>query len=320
MVLVLKRKNFGNPIESYLRAHRKIARGVLAGTKFDRDALGLKKGLEQEDESLNSKLEALAKENGTRIVRSKGFNNPHYGNTVSGRLGKKAIAVLHKKGYKKEAHKLRDSFISQFGPFKEMYNNLGRDAIGLGSRENGRIGHTNSANVLAHEMGHSDHTMGRVKGLEGKVGKALHHVRSSPLGNAINVGGRLVIPVVAGYKQGGKIDKKKGWKNLGDYGKGLGVSLISGAVTEIPTLGTEYLASKRGGELLKELGASKEMLENYKESMKNAGKTYLANSVANLLFPTLAYTGTYAARAGGKLIKEKLADRKKRDEESEKEK
>lgn len=255
--------------------------------------------ISKEDFEIFKKLEDRAKRQGTRVYEiSKGTEvGPAFlGNSLAKRVSDKA------KRMSKEDRDLRNrSWSRKLGLVDkkvDVINDvLGKDSITVGKRKNHREEPhwTNISPYLAHEIGHSDYTNGRVKGLEGKIGKALHSYKSSRVAPYIKKGTKIAVPVITGALVGTSIGPGAGLAEVsGNVVKGLGVTLLSSGLSELPELGCEYYATKRGLDILKESGASKEYLEAAKRSLKAARGSYVREALSNQLGPAALYIASLA--------------------------
>lgn len=168
-----------------------------------------------------------------------------------------------------------------FGEYVKNSNVKQLEGIGLKSSEKEPIkkalltdsvvlgkGRFAGADVLAHELGHSHYQYrGGVKGLPIEAAHQLHGLgqfAASPVGTI--VGGGL------GFKSG---LKKAKLESVGEKeSKFNRIQGLTPAIISAPMLISEAAASRKGLQLLKNAGASKESLAAAKKNLTNAWKTY----------------------------------------------
>lgn len=226
----------------------------------------------EESSVINKKLRDIAAKQGTDIVQSDTMA-PTY-------LSKKSLDLLRRKVEAMRKKGLSDSEIEaklkKKGILGSILTRIKDDAVIL---KNGKGTKLEDPAVLAHELGHSSYI--RKDGTGGKIGRTAHKIYHSRVGSLIK-SGTPIASFINGIHSGIKEEKaiqegKKAskWNRSKTYIVPLAMSA--------PMLVSEAAASKKGLELLKNSGASRELL---KESKKSLAKTY----------------GTYLARAGRSVI------------------
>lgn len=224
--------------------------------------------------NIAEKLEKIAEKQGTDIVTSvpknKIMQNAYYLSESSKPAARKRFAkYLKKQKYKNNVpnSKLMDSLKS----CKKLSKKTG-DAIFIEKQSKDNLG--DHVATLAHELGHSQYV--RKEGSGGKIGKAAHKVYVNRPGIFIIKNGKT-ISFVNGIHSGIKAEKAKqeGKKeSKWNRAKSIAVPL---AITA-PMLVSEAAASKKGIELLKNSGASKELLKESKKRLAEAYGTYLTKA------------------------------------------
>lgn len=148
--------------------------------------------------------------------------------------------------------------------------------------------------VLAHELGHAQyHRSGRSKNL---LAKAAHKVygRSMPL--FLNPGKSSVAFTGLGTLSGIANEKKKSeGKKLNLWDKTRSIAVPALAVS--PVLVAEGAASLKGLKMMKESGASKELLKQSKKKMGHAWGTYASRASIPVMASGIGeYTGRKATK------------------------
>ena len=219
--------------------------------------------------------------------------NPNLGNSVytgSGKLANyqrkllETIKKRHPKIYKKLVGKLED----------HLLEDLGKDRVLLGS------GNLNNVDVLSHELGHAQYMKsGRSKNILAKTAHKLlplSNVARSPIGSA----GAFALGARSGYKT----EKKRSeGRKTSFWEKAAPVAIPVAAVS--PLLIAEGAASLKGLKMMKEAGASKELLKQSKRRLGDAWGTYAAGSLKPLF---ASGAGAMSGRALAKMQNNKSND------------
>ena len=151
---------------------------------------------------------------------------------------------------------------------------------------------TSSEAVIAHELGHGKIDQGKPAKA---IARALLKAGSKPAG--------LITGAVTGYKAGKKESNDENYKesNLSKYSG----ALISTAMKS-PTLINEFRASKKGLNIMKELGYDKNAISKGKNRLIKAGLTYVGS--------TLGAAGTsQALHYGGKKLAKWIKEGKEKE-------
>ena len=252
------------------------------------------------EDFINSKITA---EDSGKIMRSlmkkaedqgiKVMYDPNLGNSVytgSGKLAnyqRKLLETIKKrypKIYKKLVGKLED----------HVLEDLGKDRVLLGS------GTLADVDILSHELGHAQYMKsGRSKNILAKAAHKLMPLSNaaiSPLGSA----GAFALGARGGYKT----EKKRSeGRKTSLWEKAAPVAIPVAAVS--PLLIAEGAASLKGLKMMKEAGASKELLKQSKKRLGNAWGTYAAGSLKPLF---ASGAGGMAGRALAKMQNNKSND------------
>lgn len=227
--------------------------------------------------SIGKKLVDQVKKNGgPKIIEDPNFQNSAYVGTGAGKRVRNAIAYLKKKSrssgnknYKKAADRIKDAVEGIYG--SKVVDNLGKDSIVMGKH--------NDADVLAHEIGHSNYLRsGRSKSI---IGKAAHKGYQASSIATVSPIGHLGI-AANGFHSGMKSAKLKAEGKKESTWNKVRAAAVPAALAA-PLLVAEGKASLNGLKNMKKLGASKELI---KESRKRLGAAW----------------GTYAGQAAVKSI------------------
>lgn len=97
-------------------------------------------------------------------------------------------------------------------------------------------------------------------------------------------------------KEQSKVDRHAGW--------------ASSAILNTPTLASEVMASHRGLKLLKEAGASKEVMKRARKNLALAGGTYAAGAIMNIGLAEGARSATIGALRSAPKIKQRRENKK----------
>lgn len=217
--------------------------------------------------AVKEKLMKTAENQGTFVAEAGIPNNAYYLNDAKN--VRKKLAKEAKKS-KKKGHRFTAYGNVHLG--KDIKNK--KDLILLGEDGFG------DSVALSHELGHSQHTTGL--GRSGsKVGKVAHKLYQPSKKLSGPVG------IVAGFHSGVQAEKAK-QEGRKESKLNRALPIVTPIVMSAPVLVSEGLASKKGIELLKKSGASKELVNEAKKKLIAAG-------------------GTYAAQTGGKVVSSEAA-------------
>lgn len=164
-----------------------------------------------------------------------------------------------------------------------------------------------NAATIAHEVGHSEHYKGRSGGKVGKLAHNIDATLSKPLkGKAVrdrltkSLKGNTAFAGV-GFANGLNAERKKQRGEERNIYNKIGSAAIPLALIS-PRIMKEAAASKKGLKMMKELGASKELIDQSKKKLGRALNTYTTSSSAPVVSSVL---GDVSGRVYGKLTKEK---------------
>ena len=229
---------------------------------------------EEENSKLKSALKKQAKDQGTKIVEFPDLDNSMA--TEGGIIGRSFHKLLNKYSKLKEDVKKSDPTIEH----------IGTDTIILGK------GKTSDADVLAHELGHTQFT--HRKRSKNFIAKAAHEISGlSELGisNKANV-----LYAASGFKNGLKSakakaegKKEKTWDKI--------KSVAVPALVSAPLLITEASATGKGLKMLKKAGASKESMKQAKKALGAALGAYALQAGGSI---ASGYAGRLIGKAVGK--------------------
>lgn len=220
--------------------------------------------------NLTKKIRGKAKDMGVKVVEDPNFNNSAYAGSPQGKKLRNTIAYLKKKGKNSKLAEGSAEILESFGKAaaggsEELYKHLGKDAIVMGN--------VNGPAVMAHELGHASHYKGRArKTLGGLLGTGAH--KAYGYQGATGIGSQIYA-----WNQGKKAARAEAeGKKTSTWNK-VGSAVVPLALSA-PVLVSEAAASRRGLQLLKEAGASKEALKASKGQLGHAFNTYLARSAS----------------------------------------
>ena len=217
-----------------------------------------------DEEAVRKALLDKARKQGIKIS-SINLNNSAYTGGSNGKTVRKGLAALVKKlnksGQRKKAKDLMEGVKEGSGG---LLKHLGKDHIVLGNKEN-----LSSADVLSHELGHAQYLKdGRSKNI---IAKGAHKamipakIASSGLG--------IGLSAVHGFRSGVKSEKlKQEGKNESKWNKVKSVAIPAIAVS--PLLIGEGAATIKGLKMMKQVGASKELLKQSRKRLGAAFGTY----------------------------------------------
>ena len=236
--------------------------GLAAGAKVDNDAAKnyLQSDLIKDNDILKERLINQGEKDGVKFINSKGLENSMA--IGRGRLGRLITDTPFGEYVKNSNIKPLESMGLKSSEVEPVKKALLTDSVVLGK---GRFA---GADVLAHELGHSHYQYrGGIKGLPIEAAHQLHGLSqfaASPAGAF--VGGGL------GFKSG---LKKAKLESVGEKeSKFNRIQGLTPAIISTPMLISEAAASRKGLQLLKKAGASKESLAAAKKNLTNAWKTY----------------------------------------------
>lgn len=292
--MIIKRKYFANK-ENFLHnkevkdAGKLTMAGSLVGTGVGvaSQIINSKESKALDDALIKQKLKKIADNQGTFVTDAGISNNSYYMNDA--KKVRKNLAKEAKK-HRKKGFKYLARTKTKLG--KDIKNK--KDLILLGEG-----GYSNSA-ILSHELGHSQYTTG-VGRSGGKIGKVAHKLYQPSKNLSAPVG------IIAGFHSGVQAEKaKQNGKKESKLNRVL--PIVTPIVMSAPMLVSEGLASKKGIELLKKSGASKELVNEAKKKLISAGSTYIAKTGKDVI-------SSEAGRLVGKGLvkhKSKKIDQRKR--------
>lgn len=226
----------------------------------------------QEADEVNKRLLDVAKKQNTKVVNS----NSSLGSYVSEDSIKSARRQI-KKHQKKNG--LSDSEIESLLKKKqphdshlidEVFRPKHKDVITVGKTGT----KASDPAVLAHELGHSQYR--RKDGTGGAIGKIAHKANIHSLKKNTST-----ISLVNGIHSGIKEEKaKQEGKKVSTWNKAKTIAVP--VALSAPLLISEAAASKKGLEMLKKSGASKELIKDSKKLLGVNYGTYLAHAGKNV--------------------------------------
>ena len=273
--------------------------GTIYGVKKGRDLLNdilanksdsiKNKYDKKENKELFKKLKRIAKKQKTAVIKA---NFGRYTSPINENERKKILDELKetKKIRKKikEDKKLVSDYINEFGKTKRAdiikdvkKDNKNGDKITkeyineLKNRLNSidSIRTTNRASTLAHELGHSKYYNNRSNGFGEKIHKLSRMIGENNIINPASVG--------LGFGSGlNSYIKKAQGKKEGKLSKA--TPYLTAIGLKAPTLIKEGMASYEGYRKLKDLGASKEFLKNYKKDLGNSFGTHATGILTDM--------------------------------------
>lgn len=249
----------------------------------------------KDEKAISEALKKRAKSQGIEFVDLPDFPNSAY---VGGDAAKKQkdhytkkLNEMRKQGKGKQADMIEKELNRRSGG---VYKHLGDDKVVLGK------GSLSQADVLSHEIGHAQYMKkGRSKNI---IAKGAHktYVPSKILSTTIPGG---VISAANGFASGVKSEKaKQEGKKESTWNKVRHVAVP--AAMAAPMLVAEAAASRKGLKMMKEAGASKELMKQSKKRLGSAFGTYASMSALNGV-----------AGVSGRLAGKGYAKRKKKEEE-----
>ena len=229
---------------------------------------------EEENSKLKSALKKQAKDQGTKIVEFPDLDNSMA--TEGGIMGRSFHKLLNKYPKLKEDVKKSDPTIEY----------IGTDTIITGK------GRNSDADVLAHELGHTQFT--HRKRSKNFIAKAAHELSVlSELGTSNKAN---VLYAASGFKNGLKSakakaegKKEKTWDKI--------KSVAVPALVSAPLLISEASASGKGLKMLKKAGASKESMKQAKKALGAAYGAYALQAGGSI---ASGYAGRLLGKAVGK--------------------
>ena len=293
MRLVLSRKNFsskkkGRENESSGISELSGAGGVVlvgskaskASNKYFNNKLKNGKIDAKDEKAISEALKKKAASQGIGVVDLPDFNNSAY---VGGKSIRKAkentkkklgIDKLRKHGKHKQADAIEKYLDKTTGG---LYKHLGEDKVVLGK------GHLSKADALSHELGHAQYAVkGRSKNI---IAKAAHsaYAPSKVLSTPNTQGGKginilkshpgAVISATNGFVSGIKAEKaKQRGEKESNWNKISAVAVP--AAMAAPMLIAEAAASRKGLKMMKEAGASKELMKQSRRRLGAALGSY----------------------------------------------
>lgn len=199
------------------------------------------------------------------------------------------------KNYKKAADRIKDAVKSVYGD--KVVDNLGKDSIVMGKH--------NDADVLAHEIGHSNYLRsGRSKSI---IGKAAHKGYQASSIATVSPIGRLGI-AANGFHSGMKSAKLKAEGKKESTWNKVRAAAVPAALAA-PLLVAEGKASLNGLKNMKKLGASKELMKESRKRLGAAWGTYAGQAAVKSI--ALGEGSRLAGKGVGSLI---YKDKKKKDD------
>jgi hypothetical protein len=252
-----------------------------------------------DNEAVKNKLKQVAKKQGIKIVDIPSNANSFYTGhkSPSRKFTAWGIKKIRKSGgVPIETERAIDSFKSrmEYGSKygKTGFKYEGKDAILLGGFDKKSI--LGSAPTLAHELGHAQYgKSGRSKNIIAKTAHKLYGVDPlvhSKIGNATMFAN--------GLHSGIKLEKLRSeGKKESTWNKIKSVAIPAALVA--PVLVAEGAASLKGLKMMKNVGASKELMRQSRKALGNAYGTYLTRAVG----PVISGVGGHAAgKIAGKAI------------------
>lgn len=238
---------------------------------------------------IKERLKKVADNQGTFVTDASIPNNSYYVGDA-----KKVRENLAKEAKKHRKKGFRHLSYERIGLGKDIKNK--KDLILLGDE-----GFSSSA-ILSHELGHSQYTTGL--GRSGsKVGKIAHKLYQPSKKLSAPVG------IVAGFHSGVQAEKaKQEGKKESKLNRAL--PIVTSIAMSTPMLVSEGLASKKGIELLKKSGASKELINEAKKKLALAGSTYVAKAGRDAV---LSETGRLVGKGWAKHKNKESLNKKKKE-------
>lgn len=168
------------------------------------------------------------------------------------------------------------------------------------------LGENSSAATLAHELGHSDYLEKKSKTTSKSIiGRTAHKIVDNPTYNKVLNGKLLKSSSAAhGFMVGVNSERKKQRGEKRNLYDKIGSVALPAAIVA-PVLISEGKASLRGLKLMKNMGASKELLKQSKKELGSAWGTYASGHLSPVLHGA---AGDVAGRGYAKLTKKKDKD------------
>ena len=270
-----------------------IVAGDLVTKKSGKYLLGSK--ITAKDEKIiRQALIDKAKSQGIKVVDTNLNNNSAYVGSSEGKAVKKGLAKvikkLNKSGNRETAKTMLKGLDSGSGG---ILKHLGKDRIILGK------GNLSRADVLSHELGHAQYMKsggGRSKNIIAKTAHKLN-VPSKIAKSGLGVG----LSAVHGFKSGVKSEKlKQEGKKESKWNKVKSIAVPALAVA--PLLTMEGAASLKGLKMMKQAGASKELLNQSKKRLGAAFGTYAGQALKPIV---AGEAGRIAGKGYAKMNKNK---------------
>lgn len=224
----------------------------------------------KDEKIVRQALKDKAKSQGIKVV-DVNLNNSAYTGSSEGKVIRKGLAKvikkLNKSGNRETAKTVLEELDRGSGG---IIKHLGKDKIILGS------GNLSSADILSHELGHAQYMNsdgGRSKNVVAKIAHKLN-VPSKIAVSGLGVG----LSAVHGFKSGVKSEKlKQEGKKESKWNKVKSIAVPALAVA--PLLTMEGAASLKGLKMMKQAGASKELLNQSKKRLGAAFGTYAGQAL-----------------------------------------
>ena len=243
----------------------------------------------KDEKIIRQALKDKAKSQGIKVV-DVNLNTSAY--TGGGKAIKKGLAKvikkLNKSGNRETAKTVLEGL--NWGS-SGILKHLGKDRIILGE------GNLSSADVLSHELGHAQYMKsGRSKNVIAKTAHKLN-VPSKIATSGLGVG----LSAVHGFKSGVKSEKlKQEGKKESKWNKVKSIAVPALAVA--PLLAMEGAASLKGLKMMKQAGASKELLNQSKKRLGAAFGTYAGQALKPIV---AGEAGRIAGKGYAKMNKNK---------------
>ena len=233
----------------------------------------------EDSKKIMDSLLKKAKDQGIEVINDPNFNNSAYLGGTPAKWTKKMLDRIKKQ----DPEKYKDAIAGN----EKLFENFGKDAVILG---NGTLA---DVDILSHELGHAQYVKsGRSKNILAKAAHKLmlpSKLAATPLGSA----GAFALGARSGYKT----EKKRSeGKNVSLWDKTKPFVMPAAIVS--PIVIAEGAASLKGLKMMKEAGASKELLKQSKKRLRNAWGTYAAGSLKPI---TASTAGAISGRALAKM-------------------
>lgn len=223
-----------------------------------------------DNNTVKEKLLKEAKKQGTRVVKDSSIgDNAAYTGTKEGKAARNTIAKIAKYLRKEDSGNLAQN-LNDAGKKVGTWKHLGKDRIILGDG-------FQDADILSHELGHSKHYRGRSKNV---IAVAAHNtmpvskLAMSPLGTGLSA--------IHGFKAGQKtVKNKRAGKKDSTWNKVRAAAIPAAMVA--PVLIAEGSASLKGLKMMKNAGASKELMKQSRKRLAQAYGTYASKSASPVI-------------------------------------